>query len=164
MSNQNSWMDKLLEQVAAGRMLPQDALQHFFMHKRAEKDATLTEEDHAFINAMDAVETAHIVAKWCARSAAAQGGVTAISADLRRPSFFHQRRRPPLVTGISMTGARCMLFSPADAAGEEYGDDCMRVSGSFAGAPGDPAFIPVFTSALATALKGHGLPEPEYIL
>lgn len=166
MPNENTWLDDLLAQVASGAMQPQDALQQFFLHKRKAGDTALTEEDHAFISAMDAVETAHIVAKWCARSAAAQGGVTAILADLRRPGFFRMNRRPPLVSGISLVSGRSvMLFSPADVSGDdEYAEDCIRVSGSFAGAPGDPAFIPVFKSALNTALKGYGLPVPEYRL
>lgn len=164
MPNENTWLDDLLAQVAAGRLQPQDALQQFFMHKKSEQDPTLTEEDHAFINAMDAVEVAHIVAKWCARNAAAQGGVTAIEADLRFPSLFHARRRPPLVTGTSLAGSRIMLFSPADpTVSDEYGDDCMHVSGSFTGAQADPAFLPVFTSVLTTALRSHGLPQPQYI-
>lgn len=164
MSQERTWLDDLLEQVAAGRLLPQDALQQFFMHKREERDPSLTGEDHAFINAMDAVETAHIVAKWCARGAAAQGGVVSIEADLRLPTFFHQRRRPPLVTGTSVTGAKLMLFSAADTGSDEYGEDCLRVSGSVSCAASDPAFLPVFTSALNTALRGHGLPEPNYLL
>lgn len=164
MSEANTWLDDLLEQVASGRMLPQAALHQFFLHKRAEENPSLTEEDHAFINAMDAVEAAHIVAKWCVRNAGAQGGVTTIEADLRFPGFFHTRRRPPLVTGTSLAGSRIMLFSPADqGVSDEYGEDCIRVSGSFTGAQADPAFLPVFTSALTTALRGHGLPRPEYI-
>lgn len=163
MSEQKDWLDELLEQVAAGRMLPQDALQRFFLHKRDANEATLTEADHAFLTAMDAAETAQIVAKWCARNAAALGGVNVISADLRRASFFHPRRRPPLVTGVALSGKRVMLFSPADAAqNDEYAEDCLRVSGSFSGAYADPVFLPVFTSAMTTALKGHGLPLPEY--
>ena len=114
MSEQKTWMDDLLEQVAAGKMLPQDALNQFFLHKREESGATLTQEDHAFLTAMDAAETAQVVAKWCARTAAALPGgiaaVTAIGADLRRASFFHPGRRPPLVTGLDMNGKRVMLF------------------------------------------------------
>lgn len=164
MPNENTWLDDLLAQVAAGRMQPQDALQQFFLHKRAEENPTLTEDDHAFINAMDAAETAQTVAKWCARNAAAQGGVTAIEADLRFPGIFHARRKPPLITGMSMTGSRIMLFSAADmGSGDEYGEDCVRVSGSFTGAQADPVFLPVFKSALNTALSGHGLPQPQYI-
>lgn len=164
MSEANTWLDELLAQVASGRMLPQDALQQFFLHKRAEENPTLTEEDHAFINAMDAAEAAQTVAKWCARNAFAQGGVTAIEADLRFPGIFHARRRPPLVTGTSLTGSRIMLFSAADmGSGDEYGEDCVRVSGSFTGTQADPAFLPVFSSALTTALRSHGLPQPQYI-
>ena len=89
--------------------------------------------------------------------------MTAISADLRRPTLFHMRRRPPLMTATDMSGRRMVLFCPADAAtGEEYAEDCLRVSGSFAGVEAEPVFLPVFMSALATALKGHGLPEPDY--
>lgn len=164
MKQNDSWLDELLEQVAGGRMLPAEALQQFFLHKREEADPTLTEEDNAFISAMDAVEVAHTVAKWCARNAAAQGGVAALTVDLRRPGFFHPNRRPPLVTGLALSGTRLMLFSPADPQqGGEYAEDCLRVAGSFSGAQGDPAFLPVFTSALNTALKGHGLPRPEYL-
>ena len=169
MSEQKNWMDDLLEQVAAGRMLPQDALNRFFLHKREEAQGTLTEADHAFLTAMDAAETAQVVAKWCARTAAALPGgmkaVTAISADLRRASFFHPGRRSPVVTGVDLSGKRVMLFSPADTARDaEYAEDCMRVGGSFSGAHGDPVFLPVFTSALTTACKGHGLPAPEYMM
>lgn len=164
MSNEHDWLDELLTQVASGRLLPQDALQQFFMHKKAEQDATLTDEDNAFLNAMDTVETAQLVAKWVARNAAAQGGVAQITADLRPVSFFHPRRNPPLITGTSLSGARIMLFSPADTSrSQEYAEDCLRVSGSFSGAPADPAFHPVFISALTTALRGHGLPEPSII-
>ena len=74
MSENRDWLDDLLEQVASGRMLPQDALTAFFMHKREAAQMTLTQEDHAFITAMDAAETAQLVAKWCARHAAALGG------------------------------------------------------------------------------------------
>lgn len=163
MSEQNNWLDDLLEQVAAGRMLPQDALQRFFLHKREAAETALTEADHAFLTAMDAAETAQITAKWCARNAAAMGGVTAIMADLRGPSFFHPGRRPPLMTALDMSGRRVTLFCPADAAaGEEYAQDCLRVGGSFSGGRGDAVFLPVFTSALSTALRGHGLPAPEY--
>ncbi|MBR3765195.1 MAG: hypothetical protein IKK57_11695 [Clostridia bacterium] len=167
MREQKTWMDDLLEQVAAGKMLPQDALNQFFLHKREESGATLTQEDHAFLTAMDAAETAQVVAKWCARHAAAlPGGIaamTAISADLRRASFFHPGRRPPLVTGLDMNGKRVMLFSPADTASDaEYAEDCLRVGGSISGAYADPVFLPVFISALTTACRGHGLPEPEY--
>ena len=164
MSEQKDWMDDLLEQVAAGRMLPQDALTAFFMHKRESADAGLTEADHAFITAMDAAETAQTVAKWCARNAAAQGGVAAIQVDLRRPGLLHPRRRPPMVTGLDLSGRKMALFSP-DGAGQggEYGEDCMRVSGSFSGAFADPVFLPVFTSVLTTAVTAHGLPRPEYI-
>lgn len=161
MSEKRDWLDDLLEQVASGRMLPQDALSAFFMHKRDAAETTLTQEDHAFITAMDAAETAQLVAKWCARHAAALGGVTAIAADLRGPSLLHPRRRPPMVTGTDAAGRRVMLFSAADTAqGGEYGDDCLRVGGSFSGIHADPVFLPVFMSALTTALKGHGLPEP----
>lgn len=161
MSEQANWMDDLLERVSAGRMLPQEALQRFFLHKREAAESTLSEEDHAFLTAMDAAETAQIVAKWCARNAAALGGVTAIGADLRGPSFFHMRRRPPMVTGVDLSGRRVILFSPADSArSEEYMEDCLRASGSFSAA--DRVFLPVFMSALTTALKGHGLPAPEY--
>lgn len=164
MSEEKNWMDDLLEQVASGRMLPQEALQAFFMHKRESADVGLTEADHAFITAMDAAETAHTVAKWCARHAAALGGVAAISVDLRRPGFLHPRRRPPMVTGVDATGRRVMLFNPADMAqGGEYGEDCMRAGGSFSGQQADPVFLPVFRSALNTALKGHGLPAAEFI-
>lgn len=164
MNQNDNWLDDLLEQVAGGRMLPADALQKFFMHKREEQDPTLTEADNAFISAMDAVEVAHTVAKWCARNGAAQGGLSAITADLRRPGLFHPRRRPPLVTGLSLSGGRVTLLSPLDAAdGSEYAEDCLRVAGSFTAAQADPAFLPVFTSALNTALRGHGLPEPEYL-
>lgn len=164
MSETNTWMDDLLEQVAAGRMLPQDALQAFFMHKREAAEMELTDADHAFLTAMDAAETAQIVAKWCARNAAAQGGVAAIQADLRRPGLLHPRRRPPLVTGLDPAGRKIALFSP-DGAGQggEYGEDCMRVGGSFSGAYGDAVFLPVFTSALRTALAAHGLPAAELI-
>lgn len=163
MSEQKNWMDDLLEQVSAGRMLPQEALQRFFLHKREAEEAALNETDHAFLTAMDAAETAQIVAKWCARNAAALGGVTAVMADLRQPSFFHMRRRPPLVTALDLSGRRMVLFNPADAAaGDEYAEDCLRATGSFAGAAADAVFLPVFTSALNTALKGHGLPAPEY--
>lgn len=164
MNQNDSWLDELLEQVAGGRMLPAEALQQFFLHKRGEENPTLTEADNAFISAMDAVEVAHIVAKWCARNAAVQGGVAALTVDLRRPGFFHPNRRPPLLTGLSLGGKRVMLFSPADTAdGGEYAQDCLRVGGSFSGAQADPAFLPVFTSALTTALKGHGLPQPDYL-
>lgn len=163
MSEQNDWMDDLLEQVAGGRMLPQEALQRFFLQKRTAEESTLSDADHAFLTAMDAAETAQLVAKWCARNAAALGGVVSISADLRAPSFFHMRRRPPLVTALDMSGKRITLFCPADAGtGEAYAEDCLRVSGSFSGAQADPVFLPVFRSALDTALKGHGLPAPEY--
>ncbi len=162
MSEEKNWMDELLEQVAAGRMLPQDALQRFFLHKREAAEATLSEADHAFLAATDAAETAQVVAKWCARNAAALGGVTAIAADLRRADFFHPRRRPPMVTGTDLSGKRVMLFHASDAAqSEEHAEDCLRVSGSFSGAYADPVFLPVFVSALTTALKGHGLPAPE---
>lgn len=165
MSEEKNWLDDLLEQVASGRMLPQDALQRFFLHKREDAQATLTQEDHAFLTAMDAAETAQVVAKWCARNAAAQGGVTAITADLRRPGFFHPRRRPPLVTAVDPSGKRIALFSTADVAqGGEYAEDCMRVSGSFSMANADPVFLPVFVSALNTALRGHGLPQPECLM
>lgn len=165
MSDQNTWIDELLAQVASGRMLPQDALQQFFLHKREAAEATLSEEDHAFLTAMDAAETAQVAAKWCARNAAAQGGLTAIEADLRRPGFFHPRRKPPLITGTGMGGQRIMLFSINDPAdGGEYAEDCLRVGGSFSAAYADPVFMPVFTSALVTALKGHGLPEPNILM
>ena len=169
MSEQKNWMDDLLEQVAAGKMLPQDALNQFFLHKREEAGSTLTEADHAFLTAMDAAETAQVVAKWCARTAAAlpggMGAIMSISADLRRASFFHPGRKPPMVTGVDLSGKRVMLFSPADTARDaEYAGDCMRVSGSFSGAHADPVFLPVFTSALRTACRGHGLPEPEYTM
>ncbi|MBE5797242.1 MAG: hypothetical protein E7327_07685 [Clostridiales bacterium] len=164
MDKQNNWMDDLLSQVASGHMLPQDALQQFFLHKKAGGDATLTEEDNAFISAMDAVEVAHLVAKWCVRSVAALGNVTAIEADLRRPSFFHPNRRPPLVTGVAPNGRRVMLFAASDASSaDEYAEDCLRAAGSFTGASADPAFLPVFMSALTTALSGHGLPAPTFI-
>ncbi len=164
MNNEQHWLDALLEQVAAGRMPPQEALQQFFLHKKADGSAALTEEDNAFISAMDAVEVAQTVAKWCARSAAAQGGVAAIEVDLRRPSFFHPGRRPPRVTATDLAGRKIMLFAADDAANEdEYAQDCLRVSGSFTGAAADPAFLPVFISALETALKGHGLPMPTYL-
>ena len=162
MSEQANWLDELLEQVASGRMLPQEALQRFFLRNKEAQQPTLTEEDHAFLTAMDAAETGQIVAKWCARHAAALGGVTAIEADLRGPSFFHPRRQPPLVTGLDAAGRRVMLFSASDRDGEEYMEDCLRVSGSFSGAKADPVFLPVFVSALTTALRGHGLPEPVY--
>lgn len=163
MSEGKNWMDDLLEQVAAGRMLPQDALAAFFLRKREEEQSALTEADHAFLTAMDAAETAQIVAKWCARNAAVLGGVVSVSVDLRFPSFFHMRRRPPLVTALDAGGKRITLFCPADAAaGEEYAEDCLRASGSFSGAQADPVFLPVFRSALNTALRGHGLPAPEY--
>lgn len=164
MSDQHSWIDELLSQVASGRLLPQDALQQFFLRKKAEEQASLTEEDHAFLTAMDAAETAQTVAKWCARNAAAQGGISAVEADLRRPGFFHPRRRPPLLTGTSLAGQSIMLFSlPGPADGGEYAEDCLRVGGSFSGAYADPVFLPVFISALKTALKGHGLPEPAIL-
>lgn len=169
MSEQKTWMDDLLEQVAAGKMLPQEALNRFFLHKREDAQSTLTEADHAFLTAMDAAETAQVVAKWCARTAAALPGgmkvLAAIGADLRRASFFHPGRKPPLVTGVDLGGKRVMLFSPADAAQDaEYAEDCLRVSGSFSGAHGDPVFLPVFTSALTTACRNHGLPEPSYTM
>lgn len=164
MNNEHHWLDELLEQVAAGRMLPQDALQQFFLRKRADGSAVLTEEDNAFISAMDAVEVAQAVAKWCARNAAAQGGVTDIEADLRRPSFFHPNRRPPRITALALNGRRITLFSADDAATDsEYAEDCLRVSGSFTGAAADPAFLPVFTSALTTALEKHQLPHPTFL-
>lgn len=163
MDKQSNWLDALLEQVADGTLPPQDALEQFFLRKRAEGASTLTVEDNAFISAMDAVEVARTVAKWCERSAAIHGGVQAISADLRRPTLFHPRRRPPQLTGLTLAGARVMLFSPDDAAEGEYAEDCLRVSGSFTGAAADPAFLPVFTSALTTALRQLGLPEPEFI-
>lgn len=162
--SEHNWLDELLEQVAAGRMLPQAALQQFFLRKKADGSAELTEEDNAFISAMDAVEVAQTVAKWCARCAAAQGGVATIEADLRRPSFFHPGRRPPRVTATDLTGRKIMLFAADDAANDdEYAQDCLRVSGSFTGAAADPTFLPVFVSALETALKGHGLPMPTYL-
>ena len=164
MSEQHDWLDELLEQVAAGRMLPQDALQQFFLHKRADGSAVLTDEDNAFISAMDAVEVAQTVAKWCARNAAALGGAAAIEADLRRPTLFHPGRRPPRVTATALSGQKFMLFAADDAAvDDEYAQDCLRVSGSFTGSTADPAFLPVFISALETALKGHGLPMPTYL-
>ena len=164
MNEQKDWMDDLLEQVAAGRMLPQDALTAFFMHKRESADAGLAEADHAFLTAMDAAETAQIVAKWCARNAAAQGGVAAIHVDLRRPGLLHPLRRPPMVTGLDLSGRKLALFTP-DGAGQggEYGEDCLRVSGSFSGAFAEAVFLPVFTSMLSTAAKAHGLPGPECI-
>ena len=164
MSNEHNWLDELLAKVASGDMPPQEALQQFFLHKRAEGSAALTEEDNAFISAMDAVETAQLVAKWCARYAEAQGGVTAIEVDLRRPSFFHPNRRPPLITGTALSGKRIMLFS-TDHAGMDGEDaaDCLRVSGSFSGAAADPVFLPVFRNALATAITGLGLPSPTYL-
>lgn len=164
MSDNQNWLDELLEQVAAGQMLPQDALQRFFLRKKADGSAVLTEEDNAFISAMDAVEVAQSVAKWCARNAAAQGGVSDIEADLRRPSFFHPNRRPPRITGMALSGRRITLFSADDAAADgEYAEDCLRVSGSFTGAAADPAFLPVFISALGTALEKHRLPQPTYL-
>jgi len=162
MSEQSNWLDDLLEQVAAGRILPQEALQRFFLRKKEAAQPVLTAEDHAFLTAMDAAETAQTVAKWCARHAAALGGVVALEADLRGPSFFHPRRQPPLVTGTDAAGRRVMLFSAADREDGEYMEDCLRVSGSFSGARMDPVFLPVFISALDTALKGHGLPVPTY--
>lgn len=164
MSTEHDWLDELLEQVAAGRMLPQDALQQFFLRKKADGSAALTEEDNAFISAMDAAEVAQTVAKWCARNAAAQGGVASMEVDLRRPSFFHPNRRPPRVTALALTGRQIALFSADDAAVDgEYAQDCLRVNGSFTGAAADPAFLPVFISALGTALKGHGLPQPTIL-
>ena len=65
MSEQKTWMDDLLEQVAAGRMLPQDALNRFFLHKREDAQGTLTEADHAFLTAMDAAETAAAIGCRC---------------------------------------------------------------------------------------------------
>ena len=164
MSEPKTWMDDLLEQVAAGKMLPQEALNRFFLHKRESEQTALTAEDHAFLTAMDAAETAQVVAKWCARNAAAQGGAAAITVDLRRPGLLHPRRHPPRVTGLGLSGRKMMLFTP-DGAGQggEYGEDCLRVSGSFSGAWGDAVFLPVFTSALKTALTAHGLPAPEYL-
>lgn len=164
MENESTWLDGLLEQVATGEMLPQEALQRFFLHKKEANEATLTDEDNAFMDAMSVVEAAQTVAKWCVRNASVQGGVTAIEADLRHPSFFRPRRNPPLLTGTSLLGKQILLFSPQDtSAGQEYTDDCLRVSGSFTCARGNPAFLPVFTSALTTALKAHGLPAPTFI-
>jgi len=163
MDQQSNWLDALLEQVAAGKLLPQDALEQFFLRKRAEGAAALTDEDNAFISAMGTVEAARTVARWCERGAAVHGGIQALTADLRRPTFFHPRRRPPQVTGLTLAGMRVMLFSPDDAADGEYAEDCLRVSGSFAGAAADPAFMPVFCSALCTALQQLGLPEPEIL-
>ena len=88
MSNNNDWLDALLEQVAAGKLLPQEALEQFFLRKRAEGAAALTDEDNAFISAMDAVQVAHLIAKWCEKCAAMAGGLQSICLDLRRPSFF----------------------------------------------------------------------------
>lgn len=166
MDDRETWLDDLLEQVAAGKMLPQEALNQFFLHKRESAETTLTEADHAFLTAMDAAETAQTVAKWCARNAAAlPGGLSAISADLRRASFFHPGRRPPLVTGVDLNGKRVMLFSPADVAVDaQYAEDCLRVGGSFSGAYGDAVFMPVFISVLETACKGHGLPVPVCVV
>lgn len=164
MANDTNWLDELLAQVAEGRMLPQDALQHFFLHKKRAGDAILTDEDQAFISAMDTVEVAQLAAKWCARNAAIHGPLAAIEADLRRPTFFHPRRRPPLITGTTPSGQRLMLFSADDGGAQgEYAEDCLRAAGCFSAAAIDPAFLPVFTSALTTALKGHGLPEPTFI-
>lgn len=163
MDQQSNWLDALLEQVAAGKLLPQDALEQFFLRKRAEGAAALTDEDNAFISAMDAVEVAQLIAKWCGRCAEMAGGLESITADLRRPSFFHPRRRPPLVTGQTGSGKRVMIFSPDDTAEGEYAEDCLRVAGSFSGAATDPAFLPVFTSALQTALHSRGLPVPDYL-
>ncbi|MBQ8201795.1 MAG: hypothetical protein IJZ74_08515 [Clostridia bacterium] len=165
MPNTADYLDDLLTQVAAGHMLPQDALQAFFLHKKRSGDTILTEEDNAFISAMDTVEVAHIVAKWCARTATAIGGVQAIEADLRRPTFFHPRRRPPLITAVDMRGRKTCLFSPdaAQAADAGQQEDCLHVCGSFSEAAVNPAFLPVFRSALTTAVRAHGLPEPQYL-
>ena len=135
-----------------------------FAWKCADGLCALTAEDHAFLTAMYAAETAQVVAKWCARNAAAQGGAAAITVDLRRLGLLHPRRHPPRVTGLGLSGRKMMLFTP-DGAGQggEYGEDCLRVSGSFSGAWGDAVFLPVFTSALKTALTAHGLPAPEYL-
>ena len=161
MSEEKNWMDDLLEQVAAGSMKPQEALGRFFMHKREKEAAALSEEDHAFLTAMDAVEAAQTVAAWCARNAAAQGGVVSIAADLRHPGFFHSGRRPPKVTGQGLSGRQIMLFCAADAGlGGEYGEACLRVAGSFSGTRADPVFLPVFIQAFTTALRSHELPEP----
>lgn len=164
MSEQKDWLDELLEQVADGDMPPQEALERFFLHKRAEGSAVLTEEDNAFISAMDAVETAQAIAGWCARSAEAQGGVIAIEADLRRPTLFHPNRRPPKITGTAASGKRIMLFSADDAAmNDEYAQDCLRAAGSFTGTAADPAFLPVFMSALGAALEKRQLPRPTFL-
>lgn len=165
MAEQKDYLDELLEQVAAGRMLPQDALTKFFLHKRASGDTTLTEADNAFISAMDTVEVAHLVAKWCARGAADVGGVQSLTVDVRSPGFFHPHRRPPQVEAVAMSGAKVLLFSVhrANSVDPEYDEDRMHAEASFADARANAAFLPVFTSALATALKAHGLPEPTWI-
>ena len=165
MNQPQDWLDALLAEVADGRLLPADALQQFFLHKRQSGDPTLTEEDNAFITAMDAAEVAQRVASWCQRNAAAQGGVAQITVDLRRPGFFSPNRRPPSVTGVTAAGRRIMLFSPADvSAGGDYAEDCLRAGGSFTAAREDPVYLPVFRSALMTALHRLQLPEPTFIL
>nr|MBR4280867.1 hypothetical protein [Clostridia bacterium] len=161
MSESKDWLDDLLDQVASGRMQPQHALQQFFLHKREAAEQTLTDADHAFLTAMDAAETAYIVARWCARRAASLGDIAAIRADLRGPSFFQPHRRPPVITALTAGGSRAVLFTP-DGGGEDM-EDCLRVSGSFSGARGDAVFMPVFRSMLIKALKHVGLPEPEYV-
>lgn len=165
MAEQRDYLDELLEQVADGRMLPQDALTQFFLHKKAAGSAMLTEEDNAFITAMDTVEVAHLVAKWCARSAVDVGGVQSISVDVRRPGFFHMHRMPPKVEAVAMSGAKVLLFAVqrASHADPEYLEDCLHVEASFADERSNPAFLPVFTSVLTKALKAHGLPEPTYL-
>lgn len=165
MAENRDYLDELLEQVAGGHMLPQEALTKFFLHKKAAGDATLTEADNAFITAMDTVEVAHVVAKWCARGAEEVGGVQSIEVDVRRPGFFHPHRRPPQVNAIAMSGVKVLLFAVhrASHADTEYLEDCLHAEASFADERSNPAFLPVFTSALSTALKAHGLPEPTYI-
>ena len=160
-SEPSTWLDDLLEQVASGGMQPQEALNRFFLHKREGGETSLAAQDHAFLTAMDAVETAHIVARWCARRAEKMADIAGLQVDLRGPAFFHPRRRPPVINAVDISGHRTCLFSP-DGTGEDM-EDCLRVSGSFSGDRGDAVFLPVFRAMLTTALKGCGLPEPEYV-
>lgn len=165
MANHTDYLDELLGEVAEGRLLPQEALTKFFLHKKEAGDATLTDDDQAFITAMDTVEVAHSVAKWCARNAADVGGVQSVTVDVRGRDFFHPRRRPPQVDAVSAGGAKVRLFSPvfgANGSGE-YREDCLHAEASFAEAQVNPAFLPVFCSVLDRALAAHGLPKPEYL-
>lgn len=165
MSESVNYLDDLMQQVADGHLLPQDALGQFFMRKKAAGEATLTEEDNAFISAMDTVEVAHTVARWCAHNAAVLGGVGEITVDLRRPGFFHPYRKPPQVNAVTLTGQKVVLFAPGGAANEdqELMEDCLHVEGSWTDERTNPAFLPVFCSVLTRALEAHGLPAPTYV-